>query len=57
MHIHIEKGENEAKFWLEPIIQLAYNHDFTTKELKVIINHLKENERTIKDKWNLHFNR
>ena len=28
MHIHVVKAENEAKFWLEPHIELAENYGF-----------------------------
>ena len=28
MHIHVVKAENEAKFWLEPSIELAENYGF-----------------------------
>ena len=57
MHIHVEKGENEAKFWMEPVIELASNRGFNTKELKTIKLYIEENERTIRDKWNHHFNK
>lgn len=56
-HIHVEKGENEAKFWLEPTIELAYNYGFTTKEIKLILQTIKENEQIINSKWNKHFNK
>ena len=36
MHIHVVKAENEAKFWLEPQIELAENFGFTNKDLKKI---------------------
>ena len=55
MHIHIEKGDCDAKFWLEPTIELVYNHGFTSKEIKNITQYIEEYERTIKDKWNYHF--
>ena len=35
-HIHVVKGDCEAKFWLEPIIELAYNYGFNNKEFKKI---------------------
>ena len=57
MHIHVEKGDNDAKFWLEPNIELVYNHGFTSKEIKIITKHIEEYERTIKDKWNYHFSK
>ena len=56
-HIHVEKGENEAKFWLEPTIELAYNYGFTTKEIKLILQTIKENEQIINSKWNKHFSK
>ena len=36
MHIHVVKAENEAKFWLEPQIELAENFGFTNKDLNKI---------------------
>ena len=27
MHIHAYCGDGEAKFWLEPEVELAYNHN------------------------------
>lgn len=38
MHIHVVKAECEAKFWLEPQIELANNYGFTNKDLKKITN-------------------
>ncbi len=35
-HIHVVKAEFEAKFWLEPEVELAENHGFNNKELKKI---------------------
>ena len=36
VHIHVVKAEREAKFWLEPIIELAENFGFNSKEIKAI---------------------
>ena len=33
MHIHVQSGNGEAKFWLEPSIQIAQNHGLSMKEL------------------------
>ena len=35
-HIHVIKAENEAKFWLEPAIELANNHGFSDKDIRNI---------------------
>ena len=36
MHVHVVSGEGEAKFWLEPEIELAKNYNYTRKQLKEI---------------------
>ena len=35
-HIHVIKAGNEAKFWLEPDIELANNYGFSDKDIKNI---------------------
>jgi hypothetical protein len=35
MHIHVSSESGEAKFWLEPELELAHNHRFSRQELKV----------------------
>ena len=37
-HIHVIKAECEAKFWLEPEIELEWNEGFKSQELKKILN-------------------
>jgi hypothetical protein len=33
MHIHVQSSNGEAKFWLEPDIQIAQNQGLSMKEL------------------------
>ena len=33
VHIHIEKADSYAKFWIEPLF-VSVNHGFTSKELR-----------------------
>ena len=54
MHIHIEKGEHEAKYWLEPI-SLASNHGFKSRELNEIKNIIIHNSFLIMERWNEYF--
>lgn len=35
-HVHVERGEREAKFWLRPEVYLAYKDDFSARELREI---------------------
>lgn len=36
MHVHVVKAEKEAKFWLEPKIELAENYGYNSIELSEI---------------------
>jgi hypothetical protein len=36
MHVHVYCGDGEAKFWLEPQIELARNHKLSRQQLKTI---------------------
>jgi hypothetical protein len=56
VHIHIEKAENYAKFWLDPLF-VAFNYGFTSKDLREISEIIDENEVLIRDKWNEHFSK
>ena len=56
-HIHVEKGENYAKIWLEPSIEISYNNGFNSREMRLILQIIKENERIINEKWDQHFHR
>ena len=54
MHIHVVKAENEAKYWLEPNIELAENFGFNTKELSFIEEILKDYGDDFKIKFARH---
>ena len=56
IHIHIEKAECYAKFWLDPLFVCA-NHGFTSKELREISEIVDENETYIREKWDEHFSK
>ncbi len=55
MHVHVEKGGAEGKIWLEPIINVAYMHGFTSKEQKIITGIVTINFLIFKQKWNEYF--
>ena len=35
-HIHVVKEDKEAKFWLEPKVEIAYKGDFSQHEINKI---------------------
>lgn len=48
-HIHVESGENYAKFWLEPI-DLAKSLGYKEKELREIQEIIRQNAKYFKEK-------
>ena len=49
-HIHIDKDNKSAKFWLNPI-NLAVNYGFNQKEINEIEKILKSSQKLMLDKW------
>ena len=45
IHIHVDSPDGEAKFWLEPAIEVARNHRLSGPELRVIHQLIEENLR------------
>lgn len=54
MHIHVIKAENEAKIWLEPQIEVAWNDDFNSSEIKKILQIIKTNADQFRLQYSLH---
>jgi Domain of unknown function (DUF4160) len=55
MHVHVHGQNGEAKFWLEPQIDLAQNYGLSQKELNEALCLIKEHENDIRSAWNKHF--
>lgn len=57
MHVHVVKAENEAKFWLEPTIELAENFGFSSKEIKKITKMVETYGNEFKQQFAAHIGR
>jgi hypothetical protein len=55
MHVHVYRPEGEAKFWIEPKIELAENYGLTVRHLKVARGLIMEHEDEIRTAWKMHF--
>ncbi len=53
-HIHIDKGGNTAKYWLNPVA-LAQNIGFARRELTEIEAKIMEQRDRFVEAWNDHF--
>lgn len=54
-HIHVYHSNGEAKFWLEPTIELAQNYGLSARELREVENLVRLHEQEIRDAWHRHF--
>ena len=55
MHVHVMSGQGEAKYWLEPQLELAKNHRLTRAELREIEQIIEAHFDELKAAWNAHF--
>ncbi|MBM4386437.1 MAG: DUF4160 domain-containing protein [Deltaproteobacteria bacterium] len=55
MHVHVECGDNVAKFWVDPV-RLQNSHGFNRSELNRIYDIIKKHHEKLKKAWNDYFN-
>ncbi len=55
MHVHVISGDGEAKFWLEPDIELSNNCHYSSKQLKEIESLIKGHYNELISAWKKHF--
>ena len=57
MHVHVYHADGEAKFWLEPQIELAQNYGLNRRRLGAALRLVQEHEDEIRSAWKAHFGR
>ena len=55
MHVDVTYEKHEAKFWLEPNLELAHNHGLKPKQIKRARRLIEEHQDEIKARWQRHF--
>jgi hypothetical protein len=55
MHVHVERDDKVAKFWLEPI-RLHTSGGFSRIEITRIQNLVHSHADDVKEAWNAYFN-
>ena len=54
-HVHVEREDKVAKFWLEPI-RLQSSGGFSRKDIGRIQKTLREHQSALLEAWNDYFN-
>ena len=55
MHVHVISGDGEAKFWLEPEIELARNYRYSNRQLNDIESLIEAHKDELISAWREHF--
>ena len=55
MHVHVYCGDGEAKYWLEPEIELARNYHLSGLQLKQIEGLIEVHYDELTGAWKQHF--
>ena len=55
LHVHVQKGEAIAKFWIEPEVKIASSYAISASELNKLQKVVEDNIDTIRETWNEFF--
>jgi hypothetical protein len=55
LHVHVQSPDGEAKFWIEPEIELARNYQLSDQDLKRVLQLVVDHEQEIRDAWHRRF--
>jgi Domain of unknown function (DUF4160) len=55
VHIHIRRGRDNAKFWLWPEVNVAYNRGFSRHTLRQLSLIVESRRSEIERAWNEYF--
>ena len=55
MHVHVYCANGQAKFWLEPSIELAENYGLRSSEISAAQELIEEHSDEIRRRWQDHF--
>ena len=55
IHIHVQRAEAEAKFWLQPEVMVADNVGFNRRDLVEMLRVIQDRRGEIERAWHEHF--
>lgn len=57
MHVHVSHSDGEAKYWMDPSVELAQNYGLSAAQLRDAEHLVKRHEQRIRTAWHEHFGR
>ncbi len=55
MHVHVHCSDGEAKFWIEPAMELAQNSGMSERQLRAALTLVEVHADEIRSAWQQHF--
>ena len=55
VHVHVEKGDAEAKFWIWPEVRVAYNEGYDARTLRRLMGMVEAERGRIERIWHEYF--
>jgi len=55
MHVHVQGPDGEAKYWLEPTVELAHNYGLNERQLRSVKPLIEAHADEIRRSWSRHF--
>lgn len=55
MHVHVRSAEGEAKYWLEPDVELSRNHRLSDVQLNEVQRIVESHKDELIAAWQRHF--
>lgn len=55
VHVHVRGSGGEAKFWLQPLVQLDNSNGFDARTLRELAETVEQNAAVIERTWNEYF--
>lgn len=57
LHVHVRGPNGEAKFWIEPKVELAWNDGLRRTEIARASRAIRERRASIREAWKAHLER
>ena len=54
-HVHVQHADGEAKFWIDPVVELAANFSLKSKQVVEVQKLIEEHLNEIRSAWAKHF--
>jgi Domain of unknown function (DUF4160) len=55
MHVHVQGPDGEAKYWLEPTVEVAHNYGLNERQLRSVKALIEAHADEIRRSWSRHF--